>query len=288
MDRHDPNEGSVAFFQALLDNITSGKPQSVVRYGDGELSCILSARKGKLGQNYDGDLYSKPLGDAIGKSLLSPIDSENYHYCLGSHCHHIGLVRDLVKYKIWNPSINFKDAFVFVHAGINGELQKLIDYVQSNHSVLVAPEYLHDIPINFSSRVISPNNNSFLDQKNIEEKIEERISKEGHSVVLCALGMSAIPIIQSLYLKHGNSHSFLDIGSILDPYVENGKYRSHFEKITHKLTFDYDKRNKRGNRQTALQGAQVDDGGRAYNSHRRRKKASKRRLSKAVQSNKVA
>ncbi len=281
---HNSNEWSEKFFARMMRMIEADEPFTIVRYGDGELTCIMHAKKGGGGVNYDGDHYSPELGHMIQDSVMHPIVAENFFYALGEHCHQIGLVRDLVRDKKWNASLSFQDAFVFVHAGIDGRLQKLVDLCNERHSVFVGPEYLQKIPINFNERVVSLDHNSFAKKAEIIREIESHLVDAEKSIVICALGMSAIPILRELYQKFGLRHTFIDIGSVFDPYVENGMYRSHFAKIQTKLNFEYDKRNKRRSGQAFKEGSLPDDGGRTYNSNRRRKKARKRAMQKALQS----
>jgi len=217
---------------------------------------------------------------------MNPIIAENFFYALGEHCHQIGLVRDLVRDKKWNASLSFQDAFVFVHAGIDGRLQKLVDLCNERHSIFVAPEYLQKLPINFDNRVVSPDHNSFTKKGEIVAEIAQHLGEVENSIVICALGMSSIPILKELYQKFGTRHTFIDIGSVFEPYVENGMYRSHFDKIKTELNFEYDKRSARRNRQAVEKGSLFNDGGGTYNSHRRRKKERKKRMQKAVQSDK--
>ena len=113
---HNSNEWSEKFFARMMGMIEADKPFTIVRYGDGELTCIMHAKKGGGGVNYDGDHYSPELGHMIQDSVMHPIVAENFFYALGEHCHQIGLVRDLVRDKKWNASLSFQDAFVFVHA----------------------------------------------------------------------------------------------------------------------------------------------------------------------------
>jgi hypothetical protein len=51
------------------------------------------------------------------------------------------------------------------------------------------------------------------------------------SVFLFCTGMSTIPIIYYLHNKLKGRHFLIDIGSVLDPYVEEGRYRSWMELI---------------------------------------------------------
>ena len=45
------------FGMILLDEIDSKRPFSLVRFGDGELQCIVRTYKGNGGENGDGDPY---------------------------------------------------------------------------------------------------------------------------------------------------------------------------------------------------------------------------------------
>lgn len=232
---HDTNESSVKFFQHIIDSIKENKPLSFVRYGDGELLCMMNLKKGLGGQNADGDAYLPDLGEALKDSIMHPVKEENFHHGFGAHCTEAGFVRELERQRIWNFTIKFQDAFVFIHAGIDGRLQKLIELLNQKHSIFVAPKYLHDININFDKVIEAPNRSAYRDSARLEKEIDDALHKSDMSIVILPIGMSAIPVVHSLYKKHGDKHTFLDFGSPFDAYVKSDVHRSHFDKIQNKL-----------------------------------------------------
>ena len=235
MSVHDVNESSVKFYKHIVDSLKEDKPLSVVRYGDGELVCVMNLKKGLGGHNADGDAYLPELGQAIKESIMQPIKDANFHHAFGAHCVVAGFVTELQKQRIWNAEIQFQDAFVFIHAGIDGRLQELIELLNKKHSIFVAPKYMHDININFNTIIEAPETSAFRDASRLEKEVEEALHKSDMSIVIMPIGMSAIPLVQSLFKKHGKKHTFIDFGSPFDAYVKSHVHRSHFDKIQNKL-----------------------------------------------------
>ena len=235
MSVHDVTDGSIKFFKHIVDSLKEDKPLSVIRYGDGELVCVMNLKKGLGGHNADGDPYLPELGQQIKDSIMNPFKDENFHHAFGAHCVVTGFVTELEKQRIWNSSIHFEDAFVFIHAGIDGRLENLIDLLNEKHSIFVAPKYMHDININFDTIIEAPKTAASRDATRLEKEIGEALHTSEMSIVIMPIGMSAIPLVRSLFKKHGKKHTFLDFGSPFDAYVKSDVQRSHFAKIQNKL-----------------------------------------------------
>ena len=235
MSRHDVNDESKKFYSEIIDSLWENKPVSVVRYGDGELACVMLHNTGRGGKNADGDDYYPPLCNSIKETLVNPILAENFYPCLGSHCRDIGFVTELKRVGIWNESIPFRDAFVFVHAGIDGRLQELIDLLNTKYSIFVAPKYLHELKIDFNHVIEAPVRGSWRDSERLEQAIEDVLPDEEMAIVIMPVGMGAVPLIHSLYRRHGSKHTFIDFGSPFDAYVDSHVHRSHFDLIENKL-----------------------------------------------------
>ena len=56
MSVHDSNDWSEALFSRIIESIQSENPITIVRYGDGELTCVMYAKKGGGGWGHVSDV----------------------------------------------------------------------------------------------------------------------------------------------------------------------------------------------------------------------------------------
>lgn len=223
------DKNSDPFFAELISKISQDIPVSVARYGDGEVMCAIAVRKGQGGTNADGDRYNPSLGKLLIDTFKNPINDPNFYYAYGPHCHKMGFTTRLKQDKIWNDSIKWQDAYVFINAGINGSLQQLIELLNEKPSILLAPKYLHDLPIDFDHKIAVAGKQAFGAYGEYEKKLREATSDGRQYIVILIAGMSATWMTHELFKLHGTKHSFLDFGSPFDAYALNSPIeRSHF------------------------------------------------------------
>lgn len=207
-----------------LDEIRDGHPFSFVRYGDGEWACM----RGHTGRNCDGNAYTPELRAALVESLVTAP--------LGTY--HTGM--QPMALRLWGATIHRWLAFRniarpwhnadFLHrANAAGKLWPLFNLLNRSPSVLVGPEYLGTVKISFDHHVLTPRKNA----ENEAARIVREIADHGAgAVVCCCLGPCAAPVIRAAYDLIGADAWLLDIGSILDPYVQHGRRRRYFGKIS--------------------------------------------------------
>lgn len=223
------DEDSEPFFAEIMDKLSKNTPVSVARYGDGEVMCALAVRKGQTGRNDDGDPFTQQLGRLLIETFKNPTSDPNFYYAYGGHCHQMGMTTRLRSDKIWNDRIHWRDAYVFINAGINGTLQQLIDMLNERPSILIAPSYLHDISIDFDHKISVPKYQAYGLFGDIERQIRHATEDGRNYIVILVAGMSATWMTHQLFHLHGKKHSFLDFGSPFDAYVLNTHVkRSHF------------------------------------------------------------
>ena len=56
------------FYRFILDEIDANRTFSLIRFGDGELQCIINTSTGYGGGNADGDPYLPKLGEYLKKN----------------------------------------------------------------------------------------------------------------------------------------------------------------------------------------------------------------------------
>jgi len=217
----------------MLDKIENKDNLSHIRLGDGECVCALSEHRDLGGtQNYDGDTYGlKGLSTEMINALVNPILSDSFIYGLASHTG--SWTPEMKEYGIWSDKIVFRQAELFIWASVVGEIDILFNMVNQRNSVLVAPKYLHNTNIKFNTYIETPPQNTWdTNGAQLVEEIYQISLKQPKDTIFCfCTGMSAIPLIYHLHKKIAERHTLLDIGSVIDPYVEKGRYRSWMELI---------------------------------------------------------
>lgn len=193
-------------YSAICDQLKSYKAFKFARYGDGEWNCML----GKQGQNCDGHKYFPDLGANLRRVILS-----EPQYDVGMQPLSMSYERaDQIKEFCAGLRINWVNADVLHNASIEGELHKFIDALKGRYIVLVGPVHLSG----FWSQcvhIVVPPVNCWLEYENIRQQIEFHVDGVNNAVVLLAASMMSEVLIDDFADHH---HTFIDIGSVLDPY----------------------------------------------------------------------
>ena len=219
------------FYRFLLEEIDSNRTFSLIRFGDGELKCILSTIKGGGGVNGDGDPYLPKLGEYLRKMILNPTRSDSFHYCLNGEYFRGSVGNDLQKKESWNDKIRWQDAYVFIHALMENRFDEFISRLNKNHSVLVGAKYMHKVDIDFDEKIEIAGMASFGESGRVIKELDEILSEEKKSIVVFTAGMSANVFVNEAFKKWGTQHTFIDLGSVLDSMVESRIHRSYFSQV---------------------------------------------------------
>ena len=219
------------FYRFILDEIDSKRPFSFIRFGDGELQCIVRTFKGRGGQNADGDPYLPKLGEYLKKIILNPTRSDSFHYCLNGEYASGDVRNDLQKKGCWNDKIRWQDAYVFIHALLDNKLDEFISRLNKNHSVLVGAKYMHEVDIDFDDKIEIAGIASFGESGRVIKELDAILSEEKKSIVVFTAGMSANVFVNEAFKKWGTQHTFIDLGSVLDSMVESRIHRSYFSQL---------------------------------------------------------
>ena len=217
---------------AMVEKLKKGETFSHIRYGDGECNCCLTTLRQSSAVNYDGDYYGAPtLNKEMVKALTSPILSDDFIYGMADHCG--TWTAEMKENGIWSDKIKFWNAEVFIWATVFGQIDILFNMLKKVNSVLVSPPYLTKTNIKFNTHIETPTQNTWSGRGHdlVEELYQKAIKMPEKSVFLFCTGMSTIPIIYYLHNKLKGRHFLIDIGSVIDPYVDEGRYRSWMELI---------------------------------------------------------
>lgn len=209
-------------FDLICQKLRDREPFSFARYGDGEFNAIY----GKQGRNCDGHEYFPDMGKRLREALES---KPNYI---------VGLQPLTLASERWPqiqkdfPGINWVDADSIHNASIDGELPIMFYELKSspltkrNHHVfVVGPKHLTQSARLFTEEVWEiPGVNCWTQYDEIIDWLSDVNGVAPRAVIiLCASMMSEVIIHEFRY----SSMTFIDMGSVLDPYVGVKSRRYH-------------------------------------------------------------
>lgn len=202
-------------YSKIVDLLKSQKPFKFSRFGDGEWNCIFN----KAGQNCDGHKYFPELGASLRRVILSEPE-----YLVGIQPLSMSYERtDQIKDFCKGLKINWVNADVLHNASIDGKLDQFVNALKGRYIVLVGPVHLANFFVN-GVHIIIPNQNCWLEYENIRQQIEFHIEGVNNAVVLLAASMMAEVLLDDFSDYH---HTFIDIGSVFDPYCGVKSRRYH-------------------------------------------------------------
>ena len=214
-------------YEDLLGKIECGEQFAFSRWGDGEWHCIL----GDEGQNCDGSRYDKLLSTELGSVLVMTPE-----YYLGMQPK---AIRDMgLRIQKWCKEMNVDsdwcDADILHDASKFGRLGRFFDVLKLRNIILVSSftdEELARLPFTLRHiRISSWNAWDHYTKTRQELSIEVQNNPVG-TVVLFASGMMSNVLIDDMWKMYGEQYTFIDVGSLLDPYVGRSSRCYHGEII---------------------------------------------------------
>lgn len=196
-------------YETIIHNIQNNIPFAFSRWGDGEWLNVNKAS----GQNCDGNIYYSDLGDELKKIVEVKQD-----YYMGVQT----LIERSVKESQKYPQ-DWCDSDIFHRESINGNLNKFIEVLSNSHIVYTGNESLKKL--DFIDEFIEiPYNNCWNQRDEIIEKISNTFDR--HKIYLLSAGMACNVFIDRLW-KINNTNTYIDVGSVFDPYVGRNTRRYH-------------------------------------------------------------
>lgn len=196
--------------------ISSRKPFSLLRYGDGEWNAMLGVK----GANCDGHEYFPQMG----RDLISSLQ-HNYsaHYGWLTVSHHAGMEAILSLIEKNKIEVRWVNGDVFLEASVAGKLWPFIQVVRSRRTIYVGPRHLLGLkdkgvfsPLQF---IEVPLKNCYLERAKIIKEVLLAVRLLNPEIVLFSSGMPTKVMIDQLYPDIGDKVSLIDMGSVFDPYV---------------------------------------------------------------------
>lgn len=201
-------------YERILDMLREGNPFKFARYGDGEFFCMA----GKIGRNCDKHEYFPDLGAALNEAWYSSPE-----YIVGVQPLSVfgGLYRKVADA---GPK-RIVNADVLHNASIDGQLQRLIDVLNTRSTILVGPKHLEGMKP--AAHLVIPSLNCWKTYEDTRALILNCLGMTTNPVfLLCASMMSEVLIND---FKEAEA-TFIDCGSVFDPYF-NVKSRSYHHKL---------------------------------------------------------
>lgn len=207
-------------YDQLLYNLSHNVNFSFSRWGDGEFNCIMQNRPGKA--NCDGNLYYPELGKA-----LEAIVKSGPEYYMGMQ----PLAERLYPEKATEFRANgstWINADILHNASIKEGLDRLWGATQNRPVMFIGPGRLVKM-CKVGDQIIDIGKANAWDSRDkIMLTIGRCLGQDKSKVVFVSAGMYANCIIDLLYWEYGDQHTFIDAGSVFDPYcgVNSRKYHT--------------------------------------------------------------
>jgi len=204
MSTEHKGQSATMNYNELVLKIKDKDPFALSRWGDGEW---LNIRKAP-GTNCDGNIYYPDLGDYLEKIVNVKQD-----YYMGAQDYKkFNLLSDVEKY----DKQSWIDADMLHKASMDGNLDSLITVLEEVEVVYIGNETLKDLSF-VDTFVAIPAKNVWRFRERVIEVIKTTITTE-HKTYLFSAGMATNVFIHELW-NHNKNNSYIDVGSVFDPYV---------------------------------------------------------------------
>jgi len=197
----------------ITNKINNNIPFAFSRWGDGEWYNVFK----HSGQNCDGNIYYEDLGDA-----LLDIVSTKQDYYLGTQTLIQWSAQQAAKF-----DQDWGDADVMHRASEKGELQPLIDCLKDKKVIYIGNDSFEKL--SFIDVLIEiPYNNIWLQKEDLMNALTSTFDNE-HKIYCFSAGMATNVFIHQAW-NLDKTNTYLDVGSVFDPYVGRNT-RSYHNRI---------------------------------------------------------
>ena len=204
-------------YQDYIQLIKERTPFAFSRYGDGEWQNIRMDLYPGSTHNCDGNEYYPELG----KRLEEIVSVKQDYY--------MAIQRPSVKNWPWlkdNYKQDWVDSDIFHEASEQSHLRAFFNVLETVHVVYVGNRDLSKLPF-VNTFIEITQNNCWDNYQRYLEEIKDRITNE-HKVFLFSAGMTANIFVHDLW-QYNKNNSYIDIGSVFDPYVGKNTRSYHFK-----------------------------------------------------------
>lgn len=209
-------------YKFVINNIKNNIPFCYVRFNDGEMMGIdkIGSVVARGDQVVDENLHNK-LKEAI------TYKSDNYYIgipCKNCFPYYNNLANELIgdyQYKVSAVALTNRNWLKFIQECVGLLSEKKIHYISGSDQTI-------DILINyFKFNIVNQIKvNNFNSWVNYDELTEYINKVEDGDIVLISLGPTA-RILCYEFFKKNNKATFIDVGSIFDPFTRNVTHNCH-------------------------------------------------------------
>ncbi len=203
-------------FQTMLEMMSINEAFKFIRFGDGEMRCIL---KPNSGSNCDNHTYFVNLSE----QLIKVLDEQNKKQTCFIGIQNFGL-KQYPNFKDRWPNIEWCNADILHHASIQDKLLPIWDVLKDQDCFFVGPGHFKKMGLR-KPIVSIPPTNCWLFYERIRNESRQQLKK--HNVGYFSCSMMAEVLIHELSKEFPNS-TLIDAGSLWEPYcgVRNRSYHS--------------------------------------------------------------
>lgn len=209
-------------YDQILHNLRNNINFSFSRWGDGEWTAALRLKLGHK-SNCDGHQYFEDMGRELHRILES---KPKYYMGLQP------LAKRLMNDKIgpYLDGIDWCDADVLHKASQQGQLDMFIDALKGRNVGYVGSDDRIAAKFGWAFTRI-PDQNCWLRVDETLDCIRSGLSYQKDAVILFSASMAANVMVDRLYQGCGITHTFIDVGSVFDPYVGKATRKYHTQII---------------------------------------------------------
>ena len=209
-------------YQFVIDNLKNNVPFCYVRFNDGEMMGIdrIGSVVARGDQIVDEHLHNKL------KEVIS-YKSENYYIgipCEKCFLHYNNLANELVgeyPYKVSAVALTNRNWLKFIQESVGILSDKNVHYISGSDQTIDI--LINDFKFNIINHVKVKNVNSWDNYNELYQYID---NIKDNDVVLVSLGPTARVLCYEFFKKN-NKATFIDIGSIFDPFTRNVSHNCH-------------------------------------------------------------
>lgn len=212
-------------YNEVCNRLEKQEPFTFTRFGDGEWNAIF----GKQGVNGDKHRYFRNMGRQL-RHIVRKNRGDNYIFSLQPLSNRMMGKRIG---RLVNKNIYWYNSDCFARASIRDNIDRYFNALRTNRLIMVGPKYLKAFK-GYDEFVSVLSSNCWLRKDKIIDDIKSKLSNE-HTVVSVTASMAANVIVDELYKIYGDVHTFIDAGSVYDPYV-GVKTRGYHNKILKRLS----------------------------------------------------
>jgi hypothetical protein len=209
-------------YQFVIDNLKNNVPFCYVRFNDGEM----------MGIDKIGSLVARGdqiVNESLHNKLKEVITYKDENYYIGVPCakcfpYYNSLANKLVgeyPYKVSAVALTNRNWLKFIQESVGILSDKNVHYISGSDQTIDI--LINDFKFNIINHVKVNNINSWDNYNELYQYIDN--IKDG-DIVLISLGPTARVLCYEFFKKN-NKTTFIDVGSIFDPFTRNVSHNCH-------------------------------------------------------------